>query len=139
MWGGSNENDALLQGLPQTTGPQPTQPAPCSASTSPAAAFASSTWRGIRCFPCSIPPTGTMTGDRVAEFDFAAEHDVPIPYLQRIRDYYQALGYGAPYEWAHYADVPFRPLARPLAACRVAIVTTAAPRRPGQGDPRPGA
>lgn len=65
--------------------------------------------------------------------------DEPIPYLQRVREYYQALGYGAPYEWAHCADVPFRPLARPLAACRVAIVTTAAPRQPGQGDPGPGA
>ncbi len=39
-----------------------------------------------------------------------AAHDAPIPYIQRIRDYYRALGYGAPYEWAHYADVPFQPL-----------------------------
>ena len=52
-----------------------------------------------------------MTGERETELGFAAAHDVPIPYLQRIRDYYQALGYGAPYEWAHYADVPFQPLA----------------------------
>ena len=41
---------------------------------------------------------------------FAPEHDAPIPYMQRIRDYYQGLGYGAPYRWAHYAEVPFRPL-----------------------------
>jgi D-proline reductase (dithiol) PrdB len=27
---------------------------------------------------------------------FAAEHDAPIPYMQRIRDYYEGLGYGAP-------------------------------------------
>ena len=39
----------------------------------------------------------------------APEHDVPVPYMQRIRTYYQALGYGAPYRWAHYAEVPFRP------------------------------
>ena len=32
---------------------------------------------------------------------FAPEHDAPIPYMQRIRDYYQGLGYGAPYRWAH--------------------------------------
>ena len=66
-------------------------------------------------------------------------HDVPIPYLERIRTYYQALGYGAPYEWAHYAEVPFRPLVKPLSQCRVALVTTAAPYLPGQGDQGPGA
>ena len=37
--------------------------------------------------------------------------DAPIRYLERTREYYQALGYGAPYEWARYADVPFQPLA----------------------------
>jgi len=72
-------------------------------------------------------------------FGFAPAHDAPIPYLRRIRSYYQALGYGAPYEWAHYADVPFQPLDKPLAACRVAIVTTAAPCQPDKGDQGPGA
>ena len=47
------------------------------------------------------------------------EHDAPIPYMQRIRDYYQALGYGAPYRWAHYAEVPFTPLNKPLAESRI--------------------
>jgi hypothetical protein len=79
-----------------------------------------------------------MTGDRDA-FGFAPAHDAPIPYLQRIRSYYQALGYGAPYEWAHYADVPFEPLAKPLAACRLTLITTAAPYRPEKGDQGPGA
>ena len=68
----------------------------------------------------------------------AAEHDVPIPYMQRTRDYYQALGF-APYRWAHHADAPFTPLARPLAASRVALITTAAPFQPGVGDQGPGA
>ena len=68
----------------------------------------------------------------------AAEHDVPIPYMQRTRDYYQALGFPA-YRWAHFADVPFTPLARPLAASRVALITTAAPYRPELGDQGPGA
>jgi Glycine/sarcosine/betaine reductase selenoprotein B (GRDB) len=68
----------------------------------------------------------------------AAEHDVPIPYMQRTRDYYQALGFPA-YRWAHYADVPFTPLARPLSASRVALITTAAPFRPELGDQGPGA
>ena len=80
-----------------------------------------------------------MTPDRWADLGFAAEHDAPIAYLARVREYYQALGYGAPYEWAHYADVPYRPLSRPLSACRVAIVTTAAPFQPGKGDQGPGA
>jgi hypothetical protein len=73
------------------------------------------------------------------EFGFAPTHDQPIPYLQRVRTYYQALGYGAPYEWAHYAEVPFRRLSKPLATCRVAIVTTAAPYQPDKGDQGPGA
>src|SRR5437588_1310092 len=72
-------------------------------------------------------------------FGFAPEHDQPIPYLQRIRSYYQALGYGAPYRWAHYAHVPFHPLAKPLSQCRLTIVTTAAPFQPGKGDQGPGA
>jgi D-proline reductase (dithiol) PrdB len=70
---------------------------------------------------------------------FAAEHDAPIPYMQRIRDYYQELGYGAPYRWAHYAEVPFRPLKKPLAECRVALITTAAPYQADKGDQGPGA
>lgn len=66
-------------------------------------------------------------------------HDAPIPYLERIREYYAALGYGAPYEWAHYDTVPFTPLNKPLAECRIALVTTAAPYRPDKGDQGPGA
>ena len=80
-----------------------------------------------------------MNADPTASFVFAAAHDVPIPYLARLREYYQALGYGAPYEWAHHEAVPFQRLARPLAQCRVALVTTAAPFRPELGDQGPGA
>jgi D-proline reductase (dithiol) PrdB len=80
-----------------------------------------------------------MTSERDTEFGFAPAHDVPIPYLQRIRDYYQALGYGAPYEWAHYSGVPFRPLDKPLSRSRLTIITTAAPYQPDKGDQGPGA
>jgi D-proline reductase (dithiol) PrdB len=73
------------------------------------------------------------------EFGFAAADDAPIPYLQRIRSYYQALGYGVPYRWAHYGHVPFYPMAKPLSQCRVTIITTAAPFQPGKGDQGPGA
>lgn len=72
-------------------------------------------------------------------FGFAPAHDVPIPYMQRTREYYLALGYGEPYRWAHFADVPFSALGKPLAQCRVALVTTAAPYQPGKGDQGPGA
>jgi glycine/betaine/sarcosine/D-proline reductase family selenoprotein B len=72
-------------------------------------------------------------------FGFAVADDAPIPYMQRIRDYYGALGFGAPYIWAHYAHVPFRPLRVPLHRARVTIITTAAPYRPDKGDQGPGA
>ena len=80
-----------------------------------------------------------MTDDNSSMFGFAPAHDAPIPYLQRVRDYYVALGYGAPYEWAHYAEVPFHRLDKPLPECRVALITTAAPYQPGKGDQGPGA
>jgi D-proline reductase (dithiol) PrdB len=70
---------------------------------------------------------------------FAPEDDTPIPYMQRTRDYYVALGYANPYRWAHFADVPFAPLRTPLARARVALITTAAPLRPEAGDQGPGA
>ena len=79
-----------------------------------------------------------MTRERGQEFGFAPAHDAPIPYMQRIRDYYVTLGYGAPYEWAHYAEVPFQPLKKPLAQSRITIVTTAAPYQPDKGDQGPG-
>jgi hypothetical protein len=80
-----------------------------------------------------------MSSDRDEEFGFAPAHDAPIPYMQRVRDYYLALGYGAPYEWAHYEEVPFQPLSKPLAQSQVTIITTAAPYQPDKGDQGPGA
>jgi hypothetical protein len=68
----------------------------------------------------------------------ASEHDVPISYMQRTRDYYQRLGF-PPYRWAHFTEVPFTPLARPLTQSRLALITTAAPYQPGVGDQGPGA
>jgi hypothetical protein len=65
--------------------------------------------------------------------------DEPIRYMQRTRDWYLALGYGNPYRWAHFTDVPFQPLAKPLADCTVALVTTAAPYLPDKGPQGAGA
>lgn len=70
---------------------------------------------------------------------FAEPFDEPIPYRQRVRDYYLALGYDTPYRWAHYVDVPFTALQKPLSECTVAVVTTAAPYKPDAGDQGPGA
>ena len=63
----------------------------------------------------------------------------PIPYMQRTRAYYLALGYDNPYRWSRYRDVPFAALQEPLAQSSVALVTTAAPYRPELGDQGPGA
>ena len=61
----------------------------------------------------------------------------PLPYVERIRNYYQVLGYGAPYEWAKHDGVPFASPQKPLSEMRIGIVTTAAPFQPGKGDQGP--
>jgi len=80
-----------------------------------------------------------MDRDLDSVLGFAPDYDAPIPYMQRTRDYYAAIGYTTPYRWAHYVAAPFTPLRKPLAAARVTIVTTAAPYRPDKGDQGPGA
>jgi hypothetical protein len=82
-----------------------------------------------------------MTADThaAAEPVFAPDEDVPIQYMQRTRAYYLALGYNNPYRWAHFTDVPFTPLRKPLADARLTLITTAAPYQPGVGDQGPGA
>ena len=70
---------------------------------------------------------------------FAPDFDAPIPYMQRTRDYYRAIGYTTPYRWAQYLEAPFTPLRKPLAQARVTMITTAAPYQPGKGDQGPGA
>src|SRR5215470_2249722 len=71
--------------------------------------------------------------------DRAAQDDVPIQYMARTRAYYRALGYDAPYRWAHNVDAPFQPLHKPLSQSRITIITTAAPFDPANGDQGPGA
>ena len=58
------------------------------------------------------------------EFGFAPDYDAPVPYMQRTRDYYTAIGYTTPYRWAHYVDAPFQKLKKPLSQSRVTIITT---------------
>jgi hypothetical protein len=80
----------------------------------------------------------TTTVAPEAKAVFAGEHDTPIPYMQRTRDYYLALGFAA-YRWAHFVEVPFTPLRTPLSRARVGLITTAAPYQPEVGDQGPGA
>ena len=70
---------------------------------------------------------------------FAPDYDAPIPYMQRTREYYKAIGYTTPYRWAHFLEAPFTPLRKPLAQARLTIITTAAPYQPDKGDQGPGA
>ena len=67
------------------------------------------------------------------------DRDTPIPYIGRTRTWYGALGYATPYAWAHYRDVPFAPLRKPLRDSCAALVTTAAPYRADRGSQGPGA
>ena len=50
-----------------------------------------------------------------------------VTYMERTRLYYRALGYSNDYQWAHFDDVPFARLARPLAQSRIALITTSSP------------
>jgi hypothetical protein len=49
-----------------------------------------------------------------SELLFAPELDQPVRYIERTRNYYLGLGYETPYVWAHYSNVPFTPLQKPL-------------------------
>ena len=80
-----------------------------------------------------------MSAPRDDEFGFAPDYDSPVPYMQRTRDYYTAIGYTTAYRWAHYTEAPFQKLKKPLAQSRVTIITTAAPYDPTKGDQGPGA
>ena len=70
-----------------------------------------------------------------------ADHSLsqPIPYMQRLRDYYLALGYGNPYQWANHQDVPFTALKKPLNQSKIGLITTSAPYKKGAGEQGPGA
>jgi len=52
-----------------------------------------------------------------------------VSYIDRTRNYYAALGYENPYQWAHFDAVPFARPAGPLAKARAALITTASPHR----------
>jgi hypothetical protein len=76
---------------------------------------------------------------KTSELTFAAELDQPIRYIERTRSYYLGLGYENPYIWAHYIEVPFTPLQKPLNQSVLGLITTAVPYDPNKGLQGPGA
>ena len=51
-------------------------------------------------------------------------NDDYVRYIDRTREYYLAEGYKTPYKWAHFDDIPFARLTKPLNQCRVGLATT---------------
>lgn len=74
-----------------------------------------------------------------ADNQVRCEDTAPLLYIDRTKHYYATLGFGAPYEWERNTDIPLAKLSKPLDACSVAIVTTAALFQPEHGDQGPGA
>ncbi len=60
----------------------------------------------------------------------------PIGYMARTRRYYAAQGFDKPYAWAHFDDVPFTPLAKPVVESTLALVTTMALHDRDESEPR---
>jgi D-proline reductase (dithiol) PrdB len=46
----------------------------------------------------------------------------PIRYVERLNEFYRSQGF-PPYAWTVNEDAPFTPLAKPLAHCRVSMLT----------------
>jgi len=76
---------------------------------------------------------------KTSELVFAPEQDQPVRYIERTRSYYLGLGYENPYVWAHYIDVPFSPLQKPLNQSVLGLITTAVPHDPSKGAQGQGA
>jgi hypothetical protein len=60
----------------------------------------------------------------------------PVPYMERTRDYYRALGYTKDYVWASHSDVPFARPVKPVGAMKLALITTAGPGDRSHRDAR---
>ena len=52
-------------------------------------------------------------------------HRTFVSYIDKSREYYLTRGYSNPYRWAHFEDVPFSPLQRPLPQTALTLITTA--------------
>ena len=47
-----------------------------------------------------------------------------VKYIDKTRDYYLSQGYEKPYAWAHFDDVPFARLNKPLSEARISLGST---------------
>ena len=50
----------------------------------------------------------------------------PIGYMDRTRRYYEAQGFEKAYAWAHFDDVPFTVLDKPVSESTLVLITTMA-------------
>jgi len=74
-----------------------------------------------------MPMAPPRTNRRTSIMGYAMSQDTSVRYIDKSREYYAAHGYDRPYKWAHYDDIPFTPLPKSLADCKVTIITTAMP------------
>ena len=72
---------------------------------------------------------GSKEEDVVTRMDPAER--VFVSYIDRTREFYLAQGYEKPYRWAHFEEVPFARVPKPLSECRLTLVTTASPDHDG--------
>ena len=57
-----------------------------------------------------------------------------VRYIDKTREYYLAEGYEKPYHWAHFDEVPFAPLSKPLSESRIALASTSDVAVRAEGD-----
>ena len=50
----------------------------------------------------------------------------PVDYMARTRRYYEAQGFEKSYQWAHFDEVPFTTLDKPLSEATLTLITTSA-------------
>ena len=69
--------------------------------------------------------------------DFGPTHRKAISYIDKSREYYLHEGFANPYRWATHDEAPFAPLTKPLAQCRVGLITTAILKAEDDEEKRP--
>ncbi len=77
-----------------------------------------------------IPGPARCRSGRIMNEKLNSDHRIFVSYIDKSREYYLAQGYGNPYRWAHFDEVPFGRLARPLSESRIGLVTTASLPQP---------
>ena len=74
----------------------------------------------------------SQTANNTSKQSSAKADNAPydVGYMQRTREFYRAQGYTNDYQWAHHTSAPFTPLSKPMAQCRIGVITTAMPDTP---------